>query len=83
VRPARAQHVEAEAGDDRREPSAEVVDRVGIDAAEPQPRFLHGVVGLAERAEHPIGDGAQPVAVLLEPPGQPIGFVHVTYLPAP
>ena len=38
---------------------------------EPQPRLLHGVVGLGERAEHPVGHGPQVGPVLLEPLGQP------------
>ena len=63
---ARAQHVEAHAGDDGRQPAAEVGDRVRVGAAQAQPRLLHGVVGLAQRAEHPVGDRAQVRAVLLE-----------------
>ena len=39
---------------------------------EPQPGLLDGVVGLAERAEHPVGDRAQAGPVLLEPLGQPV-----------
>ena len=46
-------------GDDRRQPAAEVVDLVGVGTAEPQPRLLHRVVGLAQRAEHPV---ARPLA---------------------
>ena len=42
------QHVEAHARDDRRQPSAEVVDARGISAAQPQPRFLNGVVHVAD-----------------------------------
>ena len=38
---------------------AEVLDLVRVGAAEPQPGLLDGVVGLAQRAEHPVGDGAQ------------------------
>ena len=44
---ARAQHVEAHAGDDRRQPAAQVLDVARVGAAEPQPGLLHGVVGLA------------------------------------
>ncbi len=36
------------------------------DAAQPQPGVLHGVVGLGERAEHPVGHRPQPRPVLLE-----------------
>ena len=58
-----AQHVQAHARDDRRQPALEVLDvarvaaRVG--AAEAEPRVLHRVVGLAVGAEHPVGDGPQ------------------------
>jgi RimJ/RimL family protein N-acetyltransferase len=41
----------------------EVVDLAGVRAAEPDPHLLDGVVGLAERAEHPVGrraDRARP-----------------------
>ena len=65
-RAARAQHVQAHAADDRRQPAAQVVDRLGVGAAEAQPRLLDGVVGLAQRAEHPVGDRAQVRPVLLE-----------------
>ena len=33
----------------------EAVDLAGVRAAEPDPRLLDGVVGLGERAEHPVG----------------------------
>ena len=43
-------------------PRLSTVVRVG--AAQPQPCLLQGVVGLADRAQHPVGDRAQvgPVA---------------------
>ena len=56
---ARAQHVEAHARDDRRQPAAEVLDVGRVGAAEAQPRLLHRVVGLAQRAEHPVGHRPQ------------------------
>src|SRR5688500_5255106 len=68
--PARAQGVEADAGDDRRQPAAKVLDSGNVSAADPKPGFLNGVVGLGERAEHPIGDGTQVRAVLLEALGE-------------
>ena len=43
--------------------------------AQPQPRLLHGVLGLAERAEHPVGDRAQLGPQAVEPVGQ-LEFVH-------
>jgi hypothetical protein len=66
ARLARAQHVEGDARDHGPQPGTEVVDVGGVGAAEPQPRLLHGVVGLAQRAEHPVGDGPQCGPVLLE-----------------
>ena len=52
-----------------------------IDAVETQPRFLHRVLGLAQRAEHAVGHSAQPRPVLFEPLGQPALLVHVTFPP--
>jgi hypothetical protein len=72
----RPQHVEAHARDDRGQPSAKVVDLRAIDAAEPQPRFLNGVVHLAQRAEHPVGHGAQVGSVRFESLGQKLVFAH-------
>ena len=39
---------------------------LGVGAAEPQPRLLHGVVRLAQRAEHAVGDRPQAGSLLLE-----------------
>ena len=58
ARSARAEHVQRHAGDDRRQPAAEVLDLARVHAAEPQPGILDGVVSLAERAQHPVGDRA-------------------------
>ena len=77
----RSQHVQRHPGDDRREPAAEVLDLVGIGAGGPQPGVLDRVVGLGQRTEHPVGDGAQPGAVFLETLGQPLLIGHVTFLP--
>ena len=73
---ARAQHVEAHPRDDRRQPAAEVLDVAGVGAAEPDPRLLHGVVGLGARAEHPVRDRPQVGPVRLELLGQPSCLVH-------
>src|SRR5215203_3684094 len=73
---ARAQHVQAYPPDDRRQPSAQVLDAAGVRAAEPEPGFLDGVVGLADRAEHPVGHRPQVGAVLLEALCQPIVYIH-------
>jgi len=81
LRFARPQHVEADARDDRGQPAAQVVDAGGIRAAEPQPRFLHGIVHLGRRAEHPVGHGAQVGAVLFESLGQIITLAHRSHSP--
>jgi hypothetical protein len=80
-RSARAEHVQRHAGDDCRQPAAEVPDFARVGAAEPQPGVLDGVVGLAERAEHPVGDSAEMRPLLLEVPGKPFLLIHVTFLP--
>ena len=38
--------------------------------------LLHGVVGLAQRAEHPVGHAAQPGSVLLEMLRQKLALIH-------
>jgi hypothetical protein len=81
ARPPGAQHVEADPGDDGGEPRADVVHAAGVGAAEPERGVLHGVVSVAERAEHPVGHRPQPRAVLLEALGEPRALVHpVTFL---
>jgi hypothetical protein len=65
-RPPGAQHVEAHPRDHGRQPGAQVADGVRVSAAQPQPRLLYGVVGVGERAEHPVGDRAQVRPMLLE-----------------
>jgi len=55
----RAQYVQAHPGDDRRQPSAQVLDPAGVGAVEPEPNFLDGVVRLGQRAEHPVGHRSQ------------------------
>ena len=76
TRLSRAQHVEAHACDDRREPAGEVVDAGRIGALEAQPRLLHRVLGFAQRSEHAVRDAAQPRPVLLELFGQPAVLRH-------
>jgi hypothetical protein len=51
-RPARLQHVETDAGDDRGQPATQVLHATGAGAAEPHPGILDRVVGLGKRAEH-------------------------------
>ena len=52
-----------------------------VGAAEPQPRLLHGVLGLAERAEHAVGDGAQLGAMGLEAFGEVVVHGHIVTAP--
>src|SRR5207247_4089405 len=75
-RRARAQQVEAQPRDDRRQPSPEILDSACVSAAEPYPGFLNGVVRFAPRAEHPVGDRPQVTPVFLESLRQPLVFVH-------
>ena len=75
ARPARAEHVQADPRDDRRQPRVEAVDLRRVGAPQPQPGLLHGVVGLAQRAEDPVGDRAQPGPLAVERVGE-IEFVH-------
>ncbi len=50
----------------------EVIDAARVAAVEPQPGFLHGVIGLGDRSEHAVGDAAPIPSVPLELFGQPI-----------
>ena len=77
---ARSQRVQRDSRNDRGQPPSQVLDAIGVGAAEPQPGFLNGVVGLAHRAEHPVGHRSQMAAVLLEPLRQPFVLDHVTFL---
>ena len=45
-----------------------------VGAAEPQPRFLHGIVGFAGGPEHPVGHRAQVGTVVFELIHEPFGF---------
>jgi hypothetical protein len=76
ARVAGAQHVQAHPRHDRREPPAEILDRRGVDAAQPQPGLLHRIVGLGLRAQNAVGDRTQARAVALELPGQLNVLVH-------
>ena len=49
---------------------------LGVGAAEAQPGLLDGVVGLAQRAEHPVGHRPQAGSVLLEALRQPVALIH-------
>src|SRR5581483_5496299 len=78
ARAAGAEHVEADAAHDRRQPRTEVLDGRLVGAAEPDPRFLHGVVGLVDRAEHAVGDPPQLRPFVLEACCQPVPIGHLT-----
>ena len=73
---ARAQHVEADAGDNRGQPATEVFDRARIGTAQPQPGLLHGIVDLAGRAQHAVGHRPQAGSIGLELFGQKLFLVH-------
>ena len=57
-----------------------VIRMTGRDPDEPHrgatPLELDGVIGLAERAEHPVGHRSQASLVFLETLGQPCALVH-------
>ena len=76
TRAAGAQQVEADAGDDRRQPAAHVLDLARLGAVEPEPRLLYRVLRLAQRAEHPVGDRLQMGAMLLELSRLPLSARH-------
>jgi hypothetical protein len=80
-RRARTQHVQAHACDDRRQPSAEVLDVARVGAAETEPGLLDRVVGLVHRAEHPMGHRSQIGSVGLETLRQPLVVLHPSRLP--
>jgi hypothetical protein len=71
----RAQHVQTDPPDDGRQPGIEVVDATQVGAAEAKPGFLHGV-GLAQRAEHPVGHSPQLWLVVLESRCQRVLLFH-------
>ena len=79
TRGARAQHVQRHARDDRGQPTAQVFYRAPIRSAQLQPGFLDGVVGLAERAEHPVSHRAQMRSVLLKALHHPLLLVHLSH----
>jgi hypothetical protein len=81
ARLAGAKHVQTDAADNCRQPTVEILDGRVVGTGEPQPRLLHGIVGLGERAEHPVRDGAQAIALGVESLGQHITLVHPAHLP--
>src|SRR5262249_52843490 len=71
-----AQHVQAHACDDSRQPSRQVFDPTRVRAAQPKPRLLHRVVRIAQRSEHAIRDGTKSRPVSFELFGEPVLLVH-------
>ena len=79
ARAAGAEHVDADPPDHGRQKPADVLDRLRARAADPQPRLLDGILGLADRAQHPVGHRLQLPAVALELLGLQrliVGLVH-------
>ena len=66
----------ANARDNRRQPSPEILDGARVRAAQSEPSFLHGVVRFSQRAEHPLRHRSQMAPVLLKPFRQPLMFDH-------
>jgi hypothetical protein len=62
------QGIQAHPGHDGGQPAAQVVHPGAAGPAHPQPGFLHGVVGVGGRAEHPVGHRPQVGAVLFKAP---------------
>ena len=75
--PAGAEHVEADAADDDRQPAPKIARASRVVAVEPDPALLDGVLGLRQRAEHPVGDRAEMRPLPLEFLGQPFPAVHL------
>ena len=57
--PAASQGVQADPCHHGRQPRVEVVHLAGVDAGQPQPRFLHGILGVDDRAQHAVGHRTQ------------------------
>jgi hypothetical protein len=77
----RAQGVQAHPRDHPRQPRANVLNAVDAGAAHAQPGVLDRIVGLGERAEHPVGHRLEVWPVLFEALDQPVALVHVPTAP--
>jgi hypothetical protein len=75
-RTAGAEHVERGPGNQGREPAPDILDPAGIGSRRAKPGFLHGVVGLGQRAEHSVGHGPEVGPIGLEALREPLAFVH-------
>jgi len=49
------------------QPASQILDAVSVGAAWSQPGFLNGIIGVANRAEHPIGHCTQIAAIVVKP----------------
>ena len=58
--------IDRESGDDADEEGLVVVDRSMVDVPPAEVRVLEAVLGIDDRARHPIRDAEQPIAVALE-----------------
>jgi len=75
----RAQHVQALPRHDRGEPAGDVVHVLARGARDSQPSLLHRVLGLGERAQHPVGQRLQPGSLLLETLSPELFVLHVSH----
>src|SRR6185437_6968109 len=73
-----AQHVERDPCCDRRQPSTEIVNPAIVGLAVAQPRLLDSVLGLRDRAQHPVSLRPQVRALLFKLLGPP--FVCAAHL---
>ena len=71
-----SEHIQTDAGDDRRQPSTKVLDVARLGPTDSNPGILDRVVSLGERAQHPIGDGSKLCPLLFEALCQPVVLVH-------
>lgn len=74
-----AQDVQADPGEHRGQPRAGIPYLVGVRPARAKPRLLHGVIGLAEGAEHSVRDRSEMIAVRLEFARQLVESVHPSH----
>src|SRR5699024_7112105 len=79
----RAQHVQTHPCHHCRQPRLQVFHTGGVGAFQPQPRFLHRVLGFGCRSEHAVGRPTQPWPLLLEPEGQQLSILHDGVPPRP
>src|SRR5262245_46429852 len=72
------EHVQANPGDDRRQPPTQILDRARIGAGEAEPRFLNCVISVSQGTKHPIGHPGQVGTALLKALNQPIALDHLS-----